>query len=65
MAKEEPKRVQVAPGLVIILLGLALLAVGAAFWLGWAIAATVVGALLTGIGLWSAFDTRSVPGDKD
>lgn len=48
----------IAPELICILVGLVLLAVGLAVWLGFDRAAVVVGALLLVLGSWSAASTR-------
>ena len=45
---------RIAPELFVILAGLALLAIGLCAWLGWPMAAVIVGAFLTGGGAWSA-----------
>lgn len=49
----------IAPELVCIVIGLVLLAVGLAVWLGYDRAAVVVGALLLALGSWSAATTRA------
>lgn len=49
----------IAPELVCIVIGLVLLAVGLAVWLGSDRAAVVVGALLLVLGSWSAATSRA------
>lgn len=45
---------RITPELVVIVIGLGLLAAGLTVWLGWAVAAAVVGLLLVLAGLLSA-----------
>ena len=50
---------EIAPELIFITLGIILLAVGLAFWFGWERATVAVGALLLGLGSWSAATTHA------
>lgn len=43
-----------APGAVVVLVGLVLLGAGLTAWLGWPIAATAIGATLFAVGIGSA-----------
>ena len=47
---------RIAPGLVVVLFGLGLLAAGLWVRFGWDVAAMVIGVTMTAIGLWSIPD---------